>query len=293
MVNLTSQMPYPRGVRIDRNARLGYIRPLLRLRDRFKRNADLAAGRAAQRGVSERETDFHPPRRFRDIRGRNGHDAGRHGPGSTSSPAPAPRPQRIVIVNIAKVLRDYNKANFLGAEITKKRERMWRGRPSIAPNWRIIKSSTIRPPIRTSRSSLQDKAVAIQRKIDDMDRQAQRELTALSNETIVRVYQEIKGVIYDIAKTNNLDMVLCYPAASRPEDENSPQVAQLMLQTPALIPFYHHGMDITEVVTKTLNARYPSESHRKSREPVRRRLRCHRFRKVLTSDGLGSRGKLG
>ncbi len=36
--------------------------------------------------------------------------------------SPAPRPQRIVIVNIAKVLRDYNKANFLGAEITKKRE---------------------------------------------------------------------------------------------------------------------------------------------------------------------------
>ncbi len=101
--------------------------------------------------------------------------------------------------------------------------------------------------------------MAVQRKIDDVDRQAQRELTALSNETIVRVYQEIKGVIYDIAKTNNLDMVLCYPAASKPEDENSPQVAQLMLQTPALIPFYHHGMDITEVVTKTLNARYPSE----------------------------------
>ena len=33
-----------------------------------------------------------------------------------------PRPQRIVIVNIAKVLRDYNKANFKGAEITRKRQ---------------------------------------------------------------------------------------------------------------------------------------------------------------------------
>jgi hypothetical protein len=31
-----------------------------------------------------------------------------------------------------------------------------------------------------------------------------------------------------------------------------------MLQTPALIPFYHQGMDITKVVSDTLNARYPS-----------------------------------
>jgi hypothetical protein len=81
----------------------------------------------------------------------------------------------------------------------------------------------------------------------------------LSNDTIVRVYQEIKSVIFDIAKTNNLDMVLCYPAATKPEDENSPQVAQLMLQTPALIPFYHSGMDITKYVVDTLNARYPSQ----------------------------------
>ena len=43
----------------------------------------------------------------------------------------------------------------------------------------------------------------------------------------MRVYQEIKGVISDIAKTNNLDMVLCYPAATKPEEENSPKLPNL------------------------------------------------------------------
>jgi Skp family chaperone for outer membrane proteins len=177
--------------------------------------------------------------------------------GGTSAPATQPRPQRIVIVNIAKVLRDYNKANFLGAEITKKREayvkRVQAYRDQIAEvNKRFSAASD--PQMK---KQLQEEALGIQRKIEDVDREAQRELTSLSNDTIVRVYQEIKGVIFDIAKTNNLDMVLCYPAASKAEDENSPQVAQLMLQTPALIPFYHHGMDITEVVIKTLNARAP------------------------------------
>jgi Skp family chaperone for outer membrane proteins len=104
----------------------------------------------------------------------------------------------------------------------------------------------------------QEQALAVQREIEDIDRKAQAELTQLSNDTIVRVYQEIKGVITDIAKTNNLDMVLAYPAATKPEEENSPQVAQLMLQAPALTPFYHRGMDITDVVVQTLNARYPS-----------------------------------
>ena len=37
---------------------------------------------------------------------------------------PAPRPQRICIVNMPKVLKEYDKANFKGAEITKKRQRV-------------------------------------------------------------------------------------------------------------------------------------------------------------------------
>jgi Skp family chaperone for outer membrane proteins len=179
-------------------------------------------------------------------------------PPSGGSERPTPRAQRIVIVNIAKVLRDYNKANFVGAEITRKRvayvNQVNGKREKLAELNKMYNSSA--DPVQ--KKALQEQALAVQREIEDIDRKAQQELTTLSNDTIVKVYQEIKGVIYDIAKTNNLDMVLCYPAATKAEDENSPQVAQLMLQTPALIPFYHSGMDITKVVVDTLNARYPS-----------------------------------
>jgi Skp family chaperone for outer membrane proteins len=178
--------------------------------------------------------------------------------GTTAGGSTQPRSQRIVICNIAKVLRDYNKANFQGAEITKKRvayvNQVNAKREKLAELNKMYNS--VADPVQ--KKALQDQALAVQREIEDIDRRAQAELTQLSNDTIVKVYQEIKGVIYDIAKTNNLDMVLCYPAASKPEDENSPQVAQLMLQAPALIPFYHSGMDITKVVVDTLNARYPS-----------------------------------
>jgi Skp family chaperone for outer membrane proteins len=177
---------------------------------------------------------------------------------TTTGGTAQPRSQRIVIVNIAKVLRDYNKANFVGAEITRKRVAYVNQVNGKREKLNELNAQFTKNPDPVQKKQLQEQALGIQREIEDIDRKAQAELTQLSNDTIVKVYQEIKGVIYDIAKTNNLDMVLCYPAASKPEDENSPQVAQLMLQTPALIPFYHSGMDITKVVVDTLNARYQS-----------------------------------
>jgi Skp family chaperone for outer membrane proteins len=180
-------------------------------------------------------------------------------PPSGGAPASAaPRPQRICIVNMPKVLREYDKANFQGAEITEKRQAyvtlVNAKREQVAEINKRYQASNVPD----EKKRLQEQALSVQREIEDIDRKAQTELTQLSNDTIVRVYKEIKGVIADIATTNSLDMVLAYPAATKPEEENSPQVAQLMLQAPALMPFYHRGMDITEVVIQTLNARYPS-----------------------------------
>ena len=180
------------------------------------------------------------------------------GPAPAGGPAPTPRPQRICIVNMPKVLKEYNKANFQGADITKKRQAyvsLVNGKREKLAEINKLYQGSQNPE---QKKGYQEQALAIQREVEDIDRKAQAELTQLSNDTIVRVYQEIKGVIADIAKTNNLDMVLAYPAATKPEEENSPQVAQLMLQAPALTPFYHRGMDITDVVIQTLNARYPS-----------------------------------
>jgi Skp family chaperone for outer membrane proteins len=176
----------------------------------------------------------------------------------TGGASPPPASQRICIVNIAKVLRDYNKANFKGADITRRRQAYVTQVQALRDQLAAVNADFQKAANPDQKKALQEKALGIQRKIEDIDRTAQAELTQLSNDTIVQVYQEIKGVITDIAKTNNLSMVLAYPAATKEAEENSPQVAQLMLQTPALIPFYHRGMDITDVVVQTLNARYPS-----------------------------------
>ncbi len=189
-------------------------------------------------------------------------------PAFAADPAPAaPRAQRICIVNIAKVLRDYDKANMQGHTITEKRAKYVAQVNALREEMARINKLFQESMIPDQKKKYQEQALAMNRQVEDIDRTAQAELTQLSNDTIVAVYSEIKGVIKDIAEVNNLDMVLCYPAASKPEDENNPQLAQLMLQTPALIPFYHKNMDITAVVIETLNKRFPSKKPPKI-EPV-------------------------
>jgi Skp family chaperone for outer membrane proteins len=170
----------------------------------------------------------------------------------------APKPQRIVIVNIAKVLRDYQKANYEGSLITTKRQAYITRVNALREKLAAVNTEFNKAANPEVKKEHQKKALEFQRQIEDIDREAQTELTKQSNDTIVGVYREIKGIITQIAETNNIDMVLCYPAATKTEDENSPQVAQLMLQTPALIPFYHNRMDITDYVIKALNQKYPS-----------------------------------
>ena len=174
-----------------------------------------------------------------------------------ASPAQPMRP-RIALVNIAKVLREFQKASADGKLITAKRqEYMDRVKP-LRDKLAVLSRQSANTLIVSERENLQKQAVAINRQVEDVDQEAQRVLGDLTDKTIVEVYQNIKAVINDIAVTNNLDLVMCYPDASNPEDEKKPAVAQLKLQSPALIPFYHRNMDITEVVVVTLNRRHPA-----------------------------------
>jgi sugar-specific transcriptional regulator TrmB len=161
-------------------------------------------------------------------------------------------------VNIAKVMREFNKANADGQAINKKRqEYVDKAKPyseKLAVLSRTI-AQTVNP---TEKEKLQKEAVAINRILEDMNQEAQRVLGEMTDHTLVEVYQSIKQVINDIAVTNNLDLVMCYPDSPNPEDDKKPVVAQMKLQSPALVPFYHRGMDITEVVVVTLNRRHPA-----------------------------------
>lgn len=175
-------------------------------------------------------------------------------PASTAQPS---RP-RIALVNIAKVLREFNKANADGQAITKKRQEYVDRVKPLRDKLAALSKQIQTTQIPTEKDRLTKEATAVNRMIEDLDREAQTVLGDMTDKTIVDVYTSIKTTINDIAVANNLDLVMCYPDASNAEDEKKPAIAQIKLQTPALIPFYHRGMDISDVVVKTLNLRHPA-----------------------------------
>lgn len=165
---------------------------------------------------------------------------------------------KIALVNIAKVLKDYNKANYEGKRISDRRMEYLKVVNDQRTKLNEMNKDLAKAPDAAKKDAITRDMTAITRQIEDLDGKAQKELGDMSNNTVISVYKEINETIAAIAEANGLELVLGYPDASDPKDANSAIVAQLKLQTPALMPFYHKNVDITDYVVKTLNSRYPS-----------------------------------
>lgn len=172
--------------------------------------------------------------------------------------AQAGQRSKVALVNIAKVLRNFKKASTAGKDIADKRAafivKMNEKRAQIAERQKAMAAPTTP---QAEKDRMEKEVTQLTRDIQDLDREAQKALSGLSNDTIVRVYNDIKSVIDAIAVANGMELVLCYPDASLPTEENTAAVAQLKLQTPAAMPFYQKNLDITDAVIQTLNLRNP------------------------------------
>jgi Skp family chaperone for outer membrane proteins len=173
-------------------------------------------------------------------------------------PAPPP-PPRIAYVNIAKVLRQYEKANEDGAKLTRKREQFVVEIKPIQEEIAQIQRNIQTTNDAEEKDALRKRAVELQRKAEDIDQRAKKILTEITDRTIVEVYQNIKTIIEEIAVERGLDVVEMYPDASTPDEDKKPNVAQIKLQTPALTPiFVRKELLITDEVVKRLNQKYPA-----------------------------------
>ena len=165
---------------------------------------------------------------------------------------------KIAVFNIAKVLRGYNKANQQGKEIAEKRAG-YLTQINTLRNKINDKNKELGASAPTGKDRIQDEIYQLNAEIDKLDRTASKLLSEMSNDTIVRVYKEIQGLVKDVADANGFDMIMAYPDASDEKEKGTPLVAQLMLQTPALIPFHvAPSMDITDYIVTNLNKRYPA-----------------------------------
>jgi Skp family chaperone for outer membrane proteins len=165
---------------------------------------------------------------------------------------------KMAIVNVAQVLKEYNKANYQGKLISDRRMQYLEAVNAQRAKLNDMNKNLAKQSDNAVKDKITKDMTEITRSIEDLDAKAQKELGEMSNNTVVSVYKEIKETIAALAESNGLELVMGYPDASDPKDMDSSIVAQMKLQTPALMPLYHKNIDITETVIKTLNSRYPS-----------------------------------
>jgi Skp family chaperone for outer membrane proteins len=185
---------------------------------------------------------------------------GNNGQGAAGGAAAQPQRSKIALINIAKVLKEYKRANAQGQEIATKRKQ-YLDQVNALRTAINDKNKQIADPKTPQdvKERLQREMVQANRQIEDIDRTAQKELGEVSNNTIVKVYSEITEITKAFAEAYGFELVLAYPDATSTTEASTPVVAQLKLQTPALMPFYvRPGIDISDSVIKALNERYPA-----------------------------------
>ena len=169
-------------------------------------------------------------------------------------------PAKLGVVNIAKVLKEFNSANQAGLAISKRRQQYV---DEVRPLREDLADLTKRIEAAVTekvKAELKESALKINRQIEDLDRAAQKELTEMSDRVIVNVYSQIREMISEMAKERGADIVAAYPDGSDEKDHLQPAIAQLKLQTPALTPFFiKPELDFTDDLIDRINKKYPAE----------------------------------
>ena len=177
----------------------------------------------------------------------------------TPAPPPAAKPTlKIGVVNIAKVLKNFEKANYLGEtllkdaqakeEYVKKQAMLLEGenqKATIEPD--KAKQEAMMKDIRNRDAQLKEQTI-----------EYKKVFTEKQGEMAVSVNSEINRVIDSVAKTYGLELVLTYPDVVDEAERGKTPDAFRRLSTPAaMVAWVNPGLDLTDTVIATLNKYFP------------------------------------
>lgn len=184
--------------------------------------------------------------------------------GSVRAQAPASSGTRIAVVNIAEFLRNYERAKESGEYLTQQREFYLKQVQGLREEM-----NSLQEKVRTggSKEDAEMRVTEIQRQIQDIDRDAQRKITKVADDSVVAIHKEVRYFVSQVAKAQGYDLVFCYPGAVDEEELGQAVVARMNLQTPAAMPFFiNPSIDITANVTETANKWYRDSKAKRSGE---------------------------
>lgn len=177
---------------------------------------------------------------------------------ATTMPTPSVVPIRTAVLNINKVLKNFNKAQQLNTMISNKVNVY-----SQQINERREKALALQKQLQTTvvpaeKDNIENQMKQLEREMQDIDIQAKKDISAIQGSTAVGIYKDIESVIQRVAVANGFDLVMSYPDAVNNDDMYSQQNVVRKLASQAAIPLYYKAhIDISDAVVQTLNATFP------------------------------------
>lgn len=165
---------------------------------------------------------------------------------------------KIALINVNKILKEYEKASYLGQSLMKETELRGMEIKSKQAAIAAVQKEMQTAPTPEIRDAKERDMKNLQRELEDFDAKIRREMTEKQNKMLTEVYQEIQSVINSLVNTHDVDLVFFYPDAPSDAEKNLPVVLMQKLRPSAAFPIYHRGLDFTDVVVATLNKHYPA-----------------------------------
>jgi Skp family chaperone for outer membrane proteins len=176
----------------------------------------------------------------------------------------APNCPKIGLMNLAYVLKGYNKFKVYNDEIEKIRVQYEKQEMDLKKSIADWKTYWERKDIsQPDKDKAEDAVKTLQRRVEDNINEYKKVRGKKSDEQMVQMYKEVEDTVKSWAGSNGFHMILHYSEALADSDKYVPQNVQRKLvgpgQSGGVCPIYFTpGMDVSEDIVRALNTRYPA-----------------------------------
>lgn len=172
--------------------------------------------------------------------------------------------QKTGYFNMAKVMREYRKAQTAVARLNDRKNRMTANLIGLRAMALDVQTAAQRATLPSAKFDLEHDLRMLQRFIEDGDREVAKLLNNQASVVIGELYDEIRSTVAELATEHGLHAVLAYPAAVTREDAENPLYKELMLKPPAALPFYvDPSVEYTDELLQRLNAKFAADNGEK------------------------------
>jgi Skp family chaperone for outer membrane proteins len=170
-------------------------------------------------------------------------------------PAPAPKPTtKVGVMNIAKVLKNFNKANYLGDTLINEAKEHEKSLTNMKIQLQQDEQRVMALPKGPAQDEELKRLRASKLSIDEKEIDFKKKLAEKQSTMADTVMQAMDQIVEFLSKQNGLELVVSYQDATSEEETKLPGYSIRRLSVPgATVMWKAPGMDISDEVIRYLN----------------------------------------